>query len=73
MVSRGYLTKRAMIITERKETAAMYILTTSDKISFEITNNLFTVMNKLQDYTSYWYRRRSFLKAVKAGWGVNFM
>ena len=56
MVSRGYLTKRAMIITERKETAAMYILTTSDKISFEITNNLFTVMNKLQDYTSYWYR-----------------
>ena len=43
MVSRGYFTKRAMIITERKETAAMYILTTSDKISFEITNNLFNM------------------------------
>ena len=32
-----------MIITERKETAATYILTTSDKVSFKITNNLFNM------------------------------
>ena len=50
MVSRGYFTKRAMIITERKETAATYILTTSDKVSYKITNNLFNMKSKLTFY-----------------------